>query len=469
MIRWLFAADNQALRTEVGTRDGHRIRVARTVPAGLALGGPGVDVPAGDLVARVLLEGPSRGVVRMEITADGGGRTLAMEHVALGRGADLVLELGARLAEDARDVEVRLFCRGLVQADIAAVELNLARAAPADPPDPARHVGFESRKSYARLIESGFVERYLSGPAVLEVGYKGYEGGTVPIVPQAVGLDVGYPGYDGTHFPFADDSLDAIYSSHCFEHIDPWKEVLQDWHRILKPGGFLVIVVPHQFLFERRRWLPSPINIDHKRFYTSASLLAEIEAAFVPNTFRVRHLAENDRGFDYDLLPYHPTHGAYEIELVVEKLARPFWNLDDDSVRPYAASEFFSPGRNFRDEGADPWSIELDLVIPNACAVWGPYVGLGRGSYEVEFFFDLSADDRQVRPEMRVDVAEFGNIVADQRIEHDVKERFYDTGRVTVPFDSDKDQGVFEFRVYAPGITSPARPRFRGAVVRYRR
>lgn len=469
MIRWFFAADNDALRTEVGTREQHRIRIARTVPSGVALAGPGIDVPAGDLVARVVLAGPSRGMVRMEITADAGARVLASEHVNLARGTGLVLELAARLAEDATGVEVRLYCRGLVQADVAAVEISLARSAPAELADPERRVGFESRKSYRQLIESGFVDRYLSGPAVLEVGYKGYEGGTVPIVPQAIGLDIGYPGYDGERFPFADDSLDAIYSSHCFEHIGPWREVLADWHRILKPGGFLVIVVPHQFLFERKRWMPSPINIDHKRFYTAASLLGEIEAAFVPNTYRVRHLHENDRGFDYNLLPYQGTDGSYEIELVVEKLARPFWNLDEDAVRPYAAGEFITRGRNFKDWTADPWAIELDFTNPTRCEIWGPYIGLGRGRYEAEFFFDLSDEDRLLQPEFLVDVGEYGEQVAQQWIKDAAKDAMFATGRVTVPFDCNKEQGIFEFRVYAPGEPSPARPRFKGAVVRYRR
>ena len=448
-------------------REQGRIRIARTLPSGLALAGPGVDVPAGDLVARVLLDGPSRGKLRMEITADAGARTLAVEHVDLRHGASLVVELGCAVREPASGVEVRLYCRGLVQADIMALQLDLARAEPSEPLDPSRSVGFESRKSYAEKIENGFFDKYLSGPAVLEIGYKGYEGGTVPIVPQAIGLDVGYPGYDGTRFPFADDSFDAIYSSHCFEHIDPWKEVLQDWHRILKPGGFLIIVVPHQFLFERKRRLPSPINIDHKRFYTSASLLGEIEAAFVPNSYRIRHLTENDRGFDYNLLPYQGTDGAYEIELVVEKLQRPFWNLDEDAIRPYAAGEFFIRDRGIHDLGPDPWELEIDLTSPTRCEIWGPYVGLGRGDYEVEFFFNLSDRDRELQPEMLLDVGEYGEQITKLWIKGDVKERFYATGRATVLFHCPKDQGIFEFRVYAPGEPSQARPRFRGAVVRY--
>jgi SAM-dependent methyltransferase len=48
-------------------------------------------------------------------------------------------------------------------------------------------------------------------------------------------------------FPFADDSLAAIYSSHTFEHlhVDAAERALAECHRILMPGGVLRIAVPN--------------------------------------------------------------------------------------------------------------------------------------------------------------------------------------------------------------------------------
>ena len=75
--------------------------------------------------------------------------------------------------------------------------------------------------------------------------------------------------------------------------------------------------------------IPSRWNPDHKRVYTPASLLAEFEAALAPNSYRVRHLLENDAGYRYDLPPNRHAEGCHEIELVIEKIAMPDWRMED--------------------------------------------------------------------------------------------------------------------------------------------
>ena len=121
--------------------------------------------------------------------------------------------------------------------------------------------------------------------------------------------------------------MDTVFSSHCLEHIEREQDAIRDWFRVLKVGGFLVCFVPHQALYEKRRELPSRWNGDHKRFYTPASLMAAIELALDVNSFRLRHLKDNDIGFDYALGPDVHSHGCYEIELVIEKIQRPDWTL----------------------------------------------------------------------------------------------------------------------------------------------
>ena len=44
--------------------------------------------------------------------------------------------------------------------------------------------------------------------------------------------------------PFADNSVDEIFSSHTLEHLDNPLSVLNEFHRILKPEGFAHIIVP---------------------------------------------------------------------------------------------------------------------------------------------------------------------------------------------------------------------------------
>jgi ubiquinone/menaquinone biosynthesis C-methylase UbiE len=42
-----------------------------------------------------------------------------------------------------------------------------------------------------------------------------------------------------------DNYVDAIFTSHTIDHFTRWEalEMLQDWHRMLKPGGIVVIEV----------------------------------------------------------------------------------------------------------------------------------------------------------------------------------------------------------------------------------
>jgi SAM-dependent methyltransferase len=140
-------------------------------------------------------------------------------------------------------------------------------------------------------------------------------------------VDLDYPAYDGKRLPFPDESIDTVYSSHMLEHAADFRTTICDWHRVVRSGGYIVCVVPHQFLYEKRRSLPSSWNADHKRFYTPASLLHEVEASLRPNTYRVRHLRDNDEGFTYDIGPEAHSGGGYEIELVVQKITPPGWDL----------------------------------------------------------------------------------------------------------------------------------------------
>ncbi len=177
--------------------------------------------------------------------------------------------------------------------------------------------------NYLRWLSSGFFDRYLSGANILDIGFAGEDADSSPIVDQAIGVDVNYPGYDGIHLPFPDKSQDAVFSSHCFEHIEDYRTALQEWYRVLRAGGYLVILVPHKYLYERKSTLPSYFNPQHKRFYTPAKLLGEFEEVLPVNGFRIRHLADNDLEFDYSVgIAEHP-RGSCEIELVIQKIEAP--------------------------------------------------------------------------------------------------------------------------------------------------
>ena len=60
-----------------------------------------------------------------------------------------------------------------------------------------------------------------------------------------------------------DDTYDFVHSSHCLEHMVDPHTALRNWIRITKPGGYLVITVPEEDLYEHFKW-PSRFNGDHK-------------------------------------------------------------------------------------------------------------------------------------------------------------------------------------------------------------
>lgn len=65
----------------------------------------------------------------------------------------------------------------------------------------------------------------------------------------------------------AEASFDFLYSSHCLEHLRDPHEALDNWVRVVKPGGYLVIQVPDEDLYEQGNW-PSRFNGDHKLSFT---------------------------------------------------------------------------------------------------------------------------------------------------------------------------------------------------------
>ncbi len=62
-------------------------------------------------------------------------------------------------------------------------------------------------------------------------------------------------------------TLDFIHSSHCLEHlVDPYEGLL-NWMRVLREGGYLVVTVPDEDLYEQGVF-PSMFNSDHKWTFT---------------------------------------------------------------------------------------------------------------------------------------------------------------------------------------------------------
>lgn len=64
-----------------------------------------------------------------------------------------------------------------------------------------------------------------------------------------------------------DNTYDFVCSSHCLEHLQNPEEGLANWIRVVKPGGYVIITVPDEDLYEQGEF-PSTFNADHKHSFT---------------------------------------------------------------------------------------------------------------------------------------------------------------------------------------------------------
>ncbi len=121
----------------------------------------------------------------------------------------------------------------------------------------------ETSKSHEWRIKNGHFEKYLHG-SILDIGC-----GDDPLRPPN-GTVRGWDKSDGDAMNLAgvpDNHFDAVFSSHCLEHLVDVPTALKNWVRVLKPGGYLYVVVPDYCLYEKLTW-PSMFNPEHKQTFS---------------------------------------------------------------------------------------------------------------------------------------------------------------------------------------------------------
>lgn len=129
---------------------------------------------------------------------------------------------------------------------------------------------YESSKALLRrLHDSRFATKYFVGHGV-DVGagsdpLSKYSQ-QFPLMTQCLDWDI-KDGDAQLLATLADSSLDFVHSSHCLEHMRDPREALHNWLRVLKPGGYLVVIVPDEDLYEQGVF-PSTFNRDHKWTFT---------------------------------------------------------------------------------------------------------------------------------------------------------------------------------------------------------
>lgn len=126
-----------------------------------------------------------------------------------------------------------------------------------------------SKSISRRLSDSNFINRYFSGNG-MDIGGK----------PDPLGLYQeffcqmksvkSWDWEDGDAQIMAgvpNDKYDFVHSSHCLEHLVDPREGLSNWLRVVRPGGYLIVTVPDEDLYEQGIF-PSTFNKDHKWTFT---------------------------------------------------------------------------------------------------------------------------------------------------------------------------------------------------------
>lgn len=138
--------------------------------------------------------------------------------------------------------------------------------------------------------------RFLTAPFCAGAGVDIASQG-VPVVPWAISFDL--PEAEFLHYsngmqpkgpihlrghadrlPFESGSLDFVYSSHLLEDFSDPVPYLAEWTRMVKIGGYIVILVPDKVLWNAAIARGQPPNCSHRHEYHTGELTLIFQRVF---------------------------------------------------------------------------------------------------------------------------------------------------------------------------------------------
>lgn len=179
----------------------------------------------------------------------------------------------------------------------------------------------EVSKAHKRRIQEGWFEKYCpEDKCGIDIGCQ-----RDPINETFRRWDLIFGDGDATFMEgVSDNKFWTVHASHVLEHLKDPITGIKNWFRILRPGGHLIILVPHRDLYEKKKNLPSRWNFDHKSFW-----LPEVEEA--PDTKSFKHTIleaiPNANIVSFQILKEgwipkpenQHSEGEYSIEAVIKK------------------------------------------------------------------------------------------------------------------------------------------------------
>lgn len=113
--------------------------------------------------------------------------------------------------------------------------------------------------------------------------------------------------------PFPDDSFDLVYANFVVEHLDHPERTFADWRRVLRPGGFLVLVTSNRAnpLMAIADRLPRRARLAIKRRAAGAAEKDVYPTRYVANTPRALAGVVATSGFEPVAVEYVGTLHRY--------------------------------------------------------------------------------------------------------------------------------------------------------------
>ncbi len=176
----------------------------------------------------------------------------------------------------------------------------------------------ETSKARPRRIKEGFFDKYCRGRG-LDIGF----GGDL-VCDNCIGWDFEHG--DAQYLEGLDNGrFDFVYSSHTLEHMADIEVALQNWWRVVKNGGYLILYSPHRDLYEKKKTLPSRWNKSHNHFFLMDKDEEPDTRGIVPLINRV--LINSEIIYAKECSQAHTitdpeihSDGEYSIEVVIRKL-----------------------------------------------------------------------------------------------------------------------------------------------------
>jgi SAM-dependent methyltransferase len=215
----------------------------------------------------------------------------------------------------------------------------------------------ESSKSIRYFSE---LEKTILGGRVLDIG-----SGRDVVSPTATGFDL--EDGDANHITkFPAESFDCVYSSHCLEHMREPASTLQNWWSLVKPNGYLFLIVPDEDLYEQGSF-PSTFNEDHKHTFTigkknswSAASINLFELCRSLDHASIESIVLNDAYYDRNLA----WHGNKRKSVLRRALSRFYRSLHKRCLFPRSASmeRFFARSVGW-DQSGGPALSQIEVLV----------------------------------------------------------------------------------------------------------